>query len=82
MNRDYNGEQSLGMSHLPAGHPEGYYEAFGNIYEAFCRDVIARKDGATEKQYIYPDIEDGINGVRFVDACVESNANGNVWVEI
>ena len=43
---------------------------------------LQRKDGATEKQYIYPDIEDGINGVRFVDACVESNANGNVWVEI
>ncbi len=82
MNRDYNGAQSLGMSHLPAGHPEGYYEAFGNIYEAFCRDVIARENGASEKQYLYPDITDGIQGVRFVEACVESNEKGNVWVEI
>ncbi|MCH1978204.1 Gfo/Idh/MocA family oxidoreductase [Lawsonibacter sp. OA9] len=82
MNRDYNAGESLSMSHLPAGHPEGYYEAFGNIYELFCKDVIARKNGASGRQYTYPDIEYGIQGVRFVDACLESNANGNVWVEL
>ena len=64
--RDYNGADSLSMSHLPAGHPEGYYEAFGNIYERFCKDVIARQEGATEKKYDYPDIDYGIHGVRFV----------------
>ena len=82
MNRDYNSADSLSMSHLPAGHPEGYYEAFGNIYELFCRDVLAHKDGAKGRQYEYPDINYGIQGVRFVDACVESNAKGNVWVEL
>lgn len=82
MNRDCNGRESLSMSHLPAGHPEGYYEAFGNIYELFCKDVIARKNGASDMQYTYPDIDFGIQGVRFVDACIESNANGNVWVEL
>ena len=82
MNRDYNGADSLSMSHLPAGHPEGYYEAFGNIYERFCKDVIARQEGATEKKYDYPDIDYGIHGVRFVDACVESNEKGNVWITL
>ncbi|MCI9099127.1 MAG: Gfo/Idh/MocA family oxidoreductase [Lachnospiraceae bacterium] len=82
MNRDYNSADSLSMSHLPAGHPEGYYEAFGNIYELFCKDVLAHKGGAKGRQYEYPDINYGIQGVRFVDACVESNAKGNVWVEL
>lgn len=82
MNRDYNSADSLSMSHLPAGHPEGYYEAFGNIYELFCKDVLAHKGGAKGRQYEYPDINYGIQGVRFVDACVESNTKGNVWVEL
>ncbi len=82
MNRDYNSSESLDMSHLPAGHPEGYYEAFGNVYEAFCKDVIAHKEGATEKKYDYPGLEEGIHGIRFVDACVRSNAEGNVWVDV
>ncbi len=80
MNRDYNSSEALVRAHLPSGHPEGYYEAFGNIYENFCKDVLAHKAGASEKQYEYPDIYDGIHGVRFVDACVESNEKGNVWV--
>ena len=82
MNRDYNGADSRSLSHLPAGHPEGYYEAFGNIYEAFCKDVMARQSGILEKQYHYPDIDDGIWGVRFVDACVESNEKGNIWITL
>ena len=52
MNRDYNGADSLSMSHLPAGHPEGYYEAFGNIYERFCKDVIARQGGRQRRNMI------------------------------
>lgn len=82
MNRDYNFESSLEMSHLPAGHPEGYYEAFGNIYRAFCQDIIARQNGADGKQYRYPDVHDGVQGVRFVNACVKSNKEGNVWVDL
>lgn len=82
MNRDYNFESSLEMSHLPAGHPEGYYEAFGNIYHAFCQDVIARRDGAVSQNFHYPNVHDGVQGVRFVNACVKSNRLGNVWVDL
>jgi len=82
MNRDYNYDGSLEMSHLPAGHPEGYYEAFGNIYRAFCQDVIARRNGDMETRFRYPNVHDGVQGVRFVNACVKSNQLGNVWVEL
>lgn len=82
MNRDYNHEASLEMSHLPSGHPEGYYESFGNIYRAFCQDIIARRNGKDKKTFRYPDVHDGIQGVRFVNACVKSNRLGNVWVDL
>lgn len=82
MNRDYNSSLSLAMSHLPAGHPEGYYEAFGNIYHAFCQDIIAKRKGESNNQFRYPNVHDGIQGVRFVNACVKSNALGNVWVDL
>lgn len=81
MNRNYNTESSLSMSHLPAGHPEGYYEAFGNIYHAFCQDIISKREGKNEV-FDYPKIHDGVVGVRFVDACLESQKNGNVWVNL
>ena len=71
MNRAYNDESSLYMSHLPAGHPEGYYEAFGNIYHYFCRDIISKREGKNE-EFDYPKIHDGVIGVRFCDVCVEA----------
>lgn len=82
MNRDYNNDGSLEMSHLPAGHPEGYYEAFGNIYKAFCQDIISRRGGDVNVKFRYPNVHDGVQGVRFVNACVKSNELGNVWVEL
>jgi len=82
MNRDYNYDSSLAMSHLPAGHPEGYYEAFGNIYQNFCQDIIARRNGKTDKIFHYPTVHDGVQGVKFVNACVKSNQLGNVWVDL
>ena len=81
-NREYMYPESRRLSRIPAGHPEGYYEAFGNIYHSFCEHLIARLEGREPESYTYPTIEDGVFGMRFVKACVESNANGNVWTDV
>lgn len=81
-NRDYLCEESRAASRIPAGHPEGFYEAFANIYRAFCQHLLDKKNGIciSPEQYFYPRAQDGVDGVRFVQACVASQARGNGWV--
>lgn len=79
-NREYNYAACTEQCRLPAGHPEGFYEAFGNIYHSFCTHLIAKKTGGDPGTFRHPTIEDGIAGLRFVDACVKSKAEGNRWV--
>jgi len=72
-----------GYSRVPAGHPEGYFEAFANIYKAFTAALAKKKSGAalSPADLDFPGVEDGISGVRFVDRCVESSRKGSAWVE-
>lgn len=68
---------------LPAGHTEGWIEAMGNLYDSFTECVAAKKAGSfTEDMIDYPTVEDGVNGLRYVEACLESNEKGNIWVEL
>jgi len=69
------------FSRIPGGHPEGVYEAFANIYKAFSLELIGKLNGTGgEETADYPRIEEGIEGVRFVDKCLESAQNGSQWV--
>ncbi|WP_244490692.1 Gfo/Idh/MocA family protein [Aureimonas frigidaquae] len=64
---------------VPAGHPEGYLEAFANIYSDAAAMIRAARSGpeAMEASGILPGVADGVEGVSFVDACVRSSrANG------
>ena len=75
------------FSRIPAGHPEGYYEAFANIYSAFADAIIQRKCGepagaACRSSFDFPDAADGLAGVKFITKCVESSAKGAQWVEV
>ncbi len=83
-NRDYLCRESRSVSRLPTGHPEGFYEAFANIYHAFCQHLLDKKNGVCTdpQQYFYPRAQDGVDGVRFVHACVNSQKRGNVWVNL
>lgn len=81
-NREYNDAACTEQCRLPAGHPEGFYEAFGNIYHSFCTHLLARKTGGDPGTFRHPTIEDGIAGLRFVDACVKSDKQGNAWVSL
>ena len=83
-NRDYLCEESRSASRIPAGHPEGFYEAFANIYRAFCSHLLDIRNGAAKEagEYFYPKAQDGLDAVRFVQACVQSHEKGNRWVRL
>ena len=67
---------------IPAGHPEGYLEAFANIYRNFARCIQARLDGK-EVNPVYrdfPTVSDGVRGMRFIEKVVESGKSESKWV--
>ena len=80
--RPYLASSCRSLSRLPGGHPEGYYEAFANVYKRFCTDLLAIKEGKQLTEYHFPSATDGLNGVRFTEACYQSNRKGNVWVDV
>ena len=67
----------------PGGHPEGYLEAFANIYKNFALTLSARIDNKElDKNLIeFPSVEDGIRGMAFIDNVVKSNESNNKWTE-
>ncbi len=68
---------------LARGFSEGMIEAWGNLYMEFAMAVAARRDGVTPPAdwLNYPTVEQGAQGVRFIDAAVESNKAGGAWVD-
>lgn len=68
----------------PAGHPEGYLEAFANIYVAFSRAVKAYKPGKkiSAAKFDFPDVEDGIRGMAFIDAVIKSSNSNRKWTKV
>ncbi len=77
------GEAAGAFSRLPSGHPEGLFSAFANIYSAFADAIYDKADGIDkdEESYGYPTVEMGLDGVKFVNRCVESSQAGSVWVD-
>ena len=65
----------------PGGHPEGYLEAFGNIYRNFALTLKARMDGKepTAEMLDFPRVEEGIRGMAFIDTVVESAGSQQKW---
>ena len=64
------------FSRVPAGHPEGFIEAFANIYREFCAAVRDRKT------HDFPGAREGVRSMRFVEAALASAADGNTWKEL
>jgi predicted dehydrogenase len=71
------------VSRVPAGHPEGYFEAFANIYSTFITalDKKTNKKPLEKEDKDYPGVTEGYQGVRFIERCVESSQKGAVWVD-
>lgn len=76
-------EAAARVSRIPGGHPEGYLEGFANVYTEAAEAIAARRDGRpVPEEVMFPGIEDGVAGVAFVAACVESSKRGGRWVNI
>lgn len=69
--------KAVAASRIPAGHPEGYLEAFANIY---ADAAYALRTGRIDPEL--PDIADGVAGMHFVAACVASSKNDSGWVTL
>lgn len=67
----------------PGGHPEGYLEAFGNIYRNFAITLSAKIEGTTppEEALDFPGVDDGIRGMAFIDNVVASSQSDEKWTE-
>jgi hypothetical protein len=66
------------------GHPEGFFEAFANLYTEVADALLAKSDG---KEYAkadlgFPDVTDGARGVAFVEGAMRSYATGGVWTQV
>ena len=68
---------------IPAGHPEGYLEAFANIYRNAAFAIAAHMEGKkSDALYDFPTVEDGVRGMNFVNKVIESGLAEQKWVEV
>ncbi|NOD75629.1 MULTISPECIES: Gfo/Idh/MocA family protein [unclassified Ruegeria] len=77
------GDAANRLSRVPPGHPEGYLEGFANIYGEAAEAIQAFRNGSSPAaSVVYPTIHDGLNGVKFVAACVQSSSRNAAWVSL
>jgi predicted dehydrogenase len=77
----YIGAEAQRFTRIPAGHPEGYLEAFANIYREGFRAIAAEVEGRPMPRNLdFPTIEDGVEGMAFIEAVVRSGRLGAKWV--
>ena len=63
---------------LPAGHPEGIFDAMGNIYKGVAKEIRNEKSYGSE----YPTLYEGLKGMKFIEKVVESHKKGNIWLSM
>jgi len=82
----YLGPAARSCAHTPAGHPEGFIEAFANIYINFANHIRAVQDGRNlaedDPALDYPKIDDAVRGMAFVEAVLESSAANAKWTRL
>jgi predicted dehydrogenase len=75
--------ESAAHTRIPAGHPEGYLEAFANIYRNFAYAVRAHAEGRKpDPQYDFPTVQDGVRGMRFVEKVIEAGKSNKKWIAL
>lgn len=72
------------LTRVPPGHPEGYLEGFANIYAEAARAIRAlrKKGGKIPRDVVFPTVDDGVEGVAFVEACVKSSKKNGAWTSL
>ncbi len=74
--------ETTAHTRIPAGHPEGYLEAFANIYRNFAISLRARVDGKTPDPLHtdFPTVHDGVRGMRFIERVIASGKSKSKWI--
>jgi predicted dehydrogenase len=71
------------VTRLPSGHPEGYLEAFATLYAEIAQAIRAARHGAAAPAEVnFPTLDDGIEGLAFIEAALRSSAEGGRWVRL
>lgn len=77
------GPEAAMATRVPAGHPEGYIEAFAQLYRDFASLIESRRRGkGTDAEHPLPTAADGLRGVRFIEAALASSHNDGAWVSL
>jgi len=71
-------------SRIVAGHPEGFHEGFANVYSDAAEAIASRRAGAAPDPLAlhFPNADDGVRGVAFVEAAIRSSADGGAWTRV
>jgi predicted dehydrogenase len=75
---NYLSEFSLDSSKIPPGHPEGIFDSMGNIYNGVAKALRNEEFD----QGAFPNLNDGVRGMLFIEKVIASNNKGNIWVEL
>ena len=80
----YNGSAAQKYTRLPFGHPEAFIEAFANVYLAAAEAIKDAVDGKFKgnEAYDYPTVQDGVDGMAFIEAAVKSSQNNGAWTKL
>lgn len=80
----YNGPTCAAATRIPFGHPEGFIEAFANVYLAAAEAIADEVQGNYPRAegYDYPTVEDGVEGMAFIEAAVQSSQNNSAWTKL
>lgn len=83
-NSPFQNELGTSAARIPSGHPEGFFEAFANIYRAAFDAMTLRATGKDfeKKDTLYPNIHDGVEGMYFIQQCVASSSENGAWLPL
>jgi predicted dehydrogenase len=78
------GRAAAHATRIPSGHPEGYLEAFAQLYSDLAEQITARQENRAPdpNSLLVPGVMAGIDGVRFINAAIESSRRGSAWIAI
>src|SRR5690606_7450480 len=78
----YLSREAQAATRLPPGHPESFLEAFANIYLEAAKAIADEVSGKKIKKYDFPDVDDGLVGMLFIDTAVKSAGSTKKWTKM
>jgi predicted dehydrogenase len=80
----YINEAGKGACRLPSGHPEAFFEAFANVYRAAFDAMVTRAEGkkVPSVDTVYPNVNDGVEGMYFIEQSVASSRENGAWLPL